>query len=92
MQEECEACRKNRATLHFTTVADGKVVEKHLCEACARTAELGFPFVESSGGWQPPEEDWLPEEEKRRLVCPSCRHINQENWNFCSSCGAMREP
>lgn len=26
------------------------------------------------------------------LRCPSCRHVNQENWNFCSACGAMREP
>ena len=26
------------------------------------------------------------------LRCPSCRHVNQENWNYCSNCGSMREP
>ena len=32
-----------------------------------------------------------PEPPTDHLRCPSCRHVNQENWNFCSACGTMRE-
>lgn len=36
---KCEICGKNEAVVHFTELADGKMTEMHLCEACAREKE-----------------------------------------------------
>ena len=81
---KCDRCRKKPATMHLTRVEQGKVREDHLCANCASEA-------------LPPEDMKVareaPEESKRNsLTCPSCRHVNQKDWNFCSACGAMREP
>jgi hypothetical protein len=27
-------------------------------------------------------------EKQAALVCPDCKHENQEGWSFCSSCGS----
>ncbi|MEA1959838.1 MAG: UvrB/UvrC motif-containing protein [Bacillota bacterium] len=31
----CEECKKKNATVHFTHMVNGKMVETHLCEECA---------------------------------------------------------
>ena len=36
----CQVCNKNEATVHYTELSGGKVVEIHLCEKCA--VEKGF--------------------------------------------------
>ncbi len=87
----CDRCKKAKATLHLTSLEAGKLVESHFCALCARSVKLGLPFIEGAGP-EPAEEDWLDDQERKRLVCPSCRHVNAEDWNFCSACGAMREP
>ena len=85
----CDNCRKVRATYHLTNLEAGQVRERHLCHACTRSVSLDLP---SWMPWEPPAEDWLSDADKKRLVCPSCRHVNADDWNFCSACGAMREP
>ena len=41
----CDSCRKGEATVHWTEIIEGSVLERHLCEEC-RTGELpyGLPF------------------------------------------------
>ncbi len=41
----CPNCGKNEVTVHYTEFVDGKMVEYHLCEACAR--EKGFALTPS---------------------------------------------
>ncbi len=33
----CDICHKNPATVHLTEIVNDKVVEMHVCEACAQT-------------------------------------------------------
>ena len=32
----CDKCHKNKATVHFTRIINGKKIEMHLCKDCAR--------------------------------------------------------
>jgi protein arginine kinase activator len=32
----CDICHKNKATVHFTKIVNGKKIEMHLCKECAR--------------------------------------------------------
>ena len=32
----CDKCHKNKATIHFTKIVNGKKIEMHLCKDCAR--------------------------------------------------------
>jgi len=41
----CPNCNKNEVTVHYTEIVDGKMVEYHLCEDCAR--EKGFALTPS---------------------------------------------
>jgi protein arginine kinase activator len=41
----CPNCGKNEVTVHYTEIIDGKMVEYHLCEECAR--EKGFALTPS---------------------------------------------
>jgi protein arginine kinase activator len=41
----CPNCNKNEVTVHYTEIIDGKMVEYHLCEDCAR--EKGFALTPS---------------------------------------------
>ncbi len=36
---KCDACKEREATVHDNAISGGKIVERHLCEACA--AKLG---------------------------------------------------
>lgn len=38
---KCDRCQKAEATLHVTQTRQGKTVEYHLCEACARELGIG---------------------------------------------------
>lgn len=68
----CESCGKKEVTVHYTEVVDGKMVEYHLCEDCAR--QKGFAITPSdamaelmgslAGDRHPAEEV--------ELACPHC--------------------
>ncbi len=34
----CDECKKNLATVHITKIINGKKIERHLCEQCARNS------------------------------------------------------
>lgn len=41
----CDKCHKNKATVHFTKIINGKKIEMHLCKDCARdNAEINAEF------------------------------------------------
>jgi protein-arginine kinase activator protein McsA len=90
----CQSCGKANATVHLTTLVKCRPTERHFCEGCARTADLFAPMSLMSPpqaeGPEPPQEAWLTDSERGRLLCPDCRHVNQENWNYCSACGSLR--
>jgi len=41
---ECDKCHKARATMHFTSIENGKSREAHLCPSCAPGGDFGTPF------------------------------------------------
>ncbi|MEW9676459.1 UvrB/UvrC motif-containing protein [Lentibacillus sp. L22] len=48
---ECQECHKRPATLHFTQVVNGKKIEVHVCEVCAK--EKGYmTYPEDSFSFQ----------------------------------------
>lgn len=93
----CGKCGLRSARVHLTCLEGGVVRELHLCEDCARENEprliepAGLPLKERLKGLKRmgPEPEKLKDE---ILRCPYCSHVNPEDWNFCSACGAMREP
>ena len=99
----CQTCDKSDATVQLTEIVGGKPRQLRLCKACLRKRDLGLPgWAPFSGprldlelGVLRKGESFRPEEypeEARGGPCPSCGHHNQASWNFCSACGAMRQP
>lgn len=78
---KCDGCRRKHATVHLTVLEGKRARESHLCEECAPDDPL-WAMLDLKSGIKDPA----------KLTCPSCRHLNQKDWNFCSACGAMREP
>ncbi len=37
---KCDACKEREATVHDSSIRAGKIVERHLCEGCARRAGI----------------------------------------------------
>lgn len=74
----CESCNKNKATIHYKKIVNGRVEEKHLCESCAKESnELNFnivlPFHKIFTGLL----DSIDETEKgnndfKNINCPRC--------------------
>ena len=99
---KCQTCAKSDATVQLTEIVAGKATQLRLCEACVRRRDLGLPgwapyspALDVELGTLPKGEAFRPEEypeEARGGPCPSCGHFNQPSWNFCSACGAMRQP
>ena len=76
----CQKCKTAHATIHLTSVDQCRKREYHFCEDCARTSDLPFPLA------------LKPIMDRARLMCPDCRHVNQEGWSYCSACGSQRPP
>lgn len=93
----CEECKKNPATVHFTSIVNGVKVESHLCEQCAAQKgtiildlnKLSIPNLLGSffgntytiPGIQSPKEN---------SVCPGCgmtfHNIRETGRLGCSRC------
>ncbi len=68
----CESCQKNEVTVHYTEIIDGKMVEYHLCEDCARKkgyaltpADAMAELIGSLTSERDPQGDENP-------ACPHC--------------------
>ena len=83
----CELCKKNPATIHYTTIVNGYKEERHLCEQCANSLKEpggGFPtlglmpdfsMADFIGGFFNPESQSQPFVQKNMTAhdaCPMC--------------------
>lgn len=74
----CESCNKNKATIHYKQIVNGKIKERHLCENCAKgDSELDFNFalpfhkifiglLDSIGEIEKGNQDF------KKINCPCC--------------------
>ncbi len=72
----CELCGKEEATVYYTEIVGGKMVELHLCEKCAKEKGLGkelgkstFSLSDLLAGMA---EELGEKEEDAHLRCPTC--------------------
>jgi len=69
----CDICHKNIATIHLTEIINDKVVEMHVCQACAKSKaqELSDQFSLSDfvGGLADIGEK---KRKEQALKCPTC--------------------
>lgn len=72
----CEMCGKEEATVYYTEIVGGKMVELHLCEQCAKKKGLGkelakstFSLADLLAGMA---EELGDAEEDKDLRCASC--------------------
>ncbi|MCK4948444.1 MAG: UvrB/UvrC motif-containing protein [Candidatus Aureabacteria bacterium] len=41
----CDLCHKNKATVHYTEIVDGKIIKLNMCEGCFKEKEImNVPF------------------------------------------------
>ncbi|HZK33598.1 MAG TPA: UvrB/UvrC motif-containing protein [Tissierellaceae bacterium] len=74
----CESCNKNKATIHYKKIVNGKIEEKHLCESCIKESnEFDFKFalpfhkifiglLDSIGEVEQGNQDF------KKINCPQC--------------------
>ncbi|NLE64409.1 MAG: excinuclease ABC subunit B, partial [Elusimicrobia bacterium] len=71
---KCHNCNK-KATVHLTEIVDGKVMEMHLCEECARAQsqhmEQQFGLADLLAGLTDFGKQ-IPATAKEELKCPTC--------------------
>jgi len=72
---ECQACHKNRATVHLTEISGSEKKEIHLCDECAR--EKGVAMKATS----------LPEILSSVIVGPVAKQLARMRKIACSTCG-----
>jgi protein arginine kinase activator len=73
----CELCHKQPATVHVTEIgAEASVLQKHMCEGCARDLELpGAPVVigkTKTDIWKLLRQSAQKARAEGALVCPHC--------------------
>jgi protein arginine kinase activator len=89
---KCDKCPK-KATVHLTEIVDGKAMEMHLCEECARDQsqhmEQQFGLADLLAGLTDFGKH-LPEVQKDALACPSCGLLYDDFRKFgrfgCANC------
>ncbi len=87
----CDICGKAEATVHLTEIVNGKIVEMHLCEACAqeKASQMQVPvgFQVFLGGIAP-EKATVDKSEP--MICPNCglsyRDFRKIGRLGCSQC------
>lgn len=68
----CDVCHKNIATVHLTEIVDGKVVELHLCQACASVKAEELKHQLSLSDFLPGLVEYPEPDEKVSKCCPAC--------------------
>lgn len=82
----CSYCKKNKATIHYTEIINGKMHKLHLCEQCAKekqiNVELPFSFSDVLSALS---------EGLEAISAAAARHDDTPSAR-CSSCGlTLRE-
>lgn len=86
----CQNCNKEEATVHFTEIIDGKVIELNLCKKCAEKKGINLTiaddlseFISSLSG-----DHLQPEDDGR--CCPNCglsfKELRQGGRLGCGEC------
>ena len=89
---KCDKCTK-KATVHLTEIVDGKVMEMHLCEECAREQsshmEQQFGLADLLAGLTDFGKQ-VPEVQKDGSACPKCGLTYEDFRKFgrfgCADC------
>lgn len=86
----CDKCHKNKATIHFTKIVNGKKIEMHLCKDCARenteiNAEFSMEnFLSDMFG------EFTLKESNEEYKCPNCGMTYEQFKRYgkfgCSEC------
>ncbi len=71
---QCQACHKNRATVHLTEISGDQKKEIHLCEECAREKGVGAKTS-------------LPEVLSGIVMVPLAKHLARMRKISCPTCG-----
>lgn len=97
---KCDKCAK-KATVHLTEIVDGKVVEMHLCEDCARdqsqNMEQQFGLADLLAGLTDFGKH-VPELQEKETVlkCPACGLTYEDFRKFgrfgCAQCYGAFKP
>ena len=95
---KCDKCPK-KATVHLTEIVDGKAMEMHLCEDCARDQsqhmEQQFGLADLLAGLTDFGKH-VPEVQKDTLACSSCGLLYDDFRKFgrfgCAQCYVAFKP
>ncbi len=95
---KCDKCTK-KATVHLTEIVDGKVIEMHLCEDCAREQsqqmEQQFGLADLLAGLTDFGKQ-IPEVQKEGAQCPACGLTYDDFRKFgrfgCAQCYVAFKP
>jgi protein arginine kinase activator len=95
---KCDKCNK-KATVHLTEIVDGKVMEMHLCEECAREQsqqmEQQFGLADLLAGLTDFGKQ-IPEVQKDALQCQACGLTYEDFRKFgrfgCAQCYVAFKP
>ncbi|MBF0569325.1 MAG: UvrB/UvrC motif-containing protein [Candidatus Omnitrophica bacterium] len=95
---KCDKCSK-KATVHLTEIVDGKAMEMHLCEECARDQgqqmEQQFGLGELLAGLTDFGKH-VPEVQKNVIQCPACGLTYEDFRKFgrfgCAQCYVAFKP
>jgi protein arginine kinase activator len=96
---KCDKCPK-KATVHLTEIVDGKVMEMHLCEECARdqsqSMEQQFGLADLLAGLSDFGKH-VPEVQSKIVTqCPACGLTYEDFRKFgrfgCAQCYAAFKP
>jgi len=88
----CDVCGKNPATVHLTEIIEGKIIEVHLCEDCAKkkTEEFQKQFNIADFLSELVDIDSLDKITLSELSCPNCGLSYEEFKNKgrlgCAEC------
>ncbi|NTV28715.1 MAG: hypothetical protein HGA80_01390 [Candidatus Omnitrophica bacterium] len=96
---KCDKCAK-KATVHLTEIIDGKVIEMHLCEDCAREQGQGmeqqFGLADLLAGLTDFGKHVPEVASKTAMQCPSCGLTYEDFRKFgrfgCAQCYLAFKP
>ncbi len=89
----CQVCKLQKATIHYTEVADDRVTDIHVCEKCHADHEANAQqaFILSAPPSAPELDKDLLDEDGPVLTCPDCgltsRDAEKNSWRLgCTTC------
>ncbi|MFH1519669.1 MAG: UvrB/UvrC motif-containing protein [Candidatus Omnitrophota bacterium] len=87
----CDVCHKNSATVHLTEIIDERIVEMHICQACAQTKANELNKHLNISGFLGSLADMVGDSPQEGLLkCPDCG-LSYEDFKAkgrlgCESC------